>query len=62
MHHVCGEHVWVDGECDHSYMEPGSVGDVSKQVLVQGSVPYLALKAIVEDKKLLSKLPMCVRF
>ncbi len=56
-----GIHEWADGQCAHAYMIPGTVGE-DKNVLPAHSLAYQALKAIVYDKNLLEKMPLCVRF
>ena len=52
---------WVDGQCRHANMQPGTVGK-GKVALQSGTVAYDALEAIVNDGKLLKQIPLCVHF
>eukprot|EP00112_Aurelia_sp_Birch-Aquarium-sp1_P013136 Seg2779.3 transcript_id=Seg2779.3/GoldUCD/mRNA.D3Y31 product="hypothetical protein" protein_id=Seg2779.3/GoldUCD/D3Y31 len=58
LHHVCGEHVWSDGECKH-----GPPTDAEpKTPLKRDGKAMIALREIVWDKKFLSSLDHYVRF
>ena len=64
LHHVVNEHVWVlnvdgrDGKCEH-----GPLTDHEGTAWLQkGSPSHLALKKIVEDKRLLRNIRYYINF
>ncbi len=55
LHHVCGEHIWSDGECKHGPLtetEP-------KTPLDRNSKAMTALREIVLDRKFIPSLVYC---
>ena len=59
IHHVCGEHQWNEGECQHgplTHLESG------KTIIAKDSKAAKELRAIVFDKKWLKSLNFYVFF
>ena len=59
LHHVCGEHEWVDGECSHGHLTAQEEG---KPPLEKDSKPHKAVREVVLDKMWLKSLEFYIRF
>ncbi len=59
LHHVIGDHEWLDGECDHGPLEED---DTRVKPLEKGSLPHQALTNIVTSDKLLGSMHHYVKF
>ncbi|KAK3745291.1 hypothetical protein QZH41_013948 [Actinostola sp. cb2023] len=59
VHHICGEHEWVDGSCAHG---PLTNLESEKKCLVTGSKPIKAVQEIIFDKRWLTSLKHYVFF
>ncbi|KAK3712223.1 hypothetical protein QZH41_009768 [Actinostola sp. cb2023] len=53
VHHICGEHEWIDGSCAHG---PLTNLESEKKCLVTGSKPFKAVQEIIFDKRWLTSL------
>ena len=59
LHHVCGEHEWADGECDHGPLVEEEGG---KTMLPKNSKAMEAIRKVVIDPRFLSTLQHYVTF
>ena len=59
MHHVAGEHEWVDGECNHG---PLVATETDKTILGKNSKALDAIRKVVIDKRFLNTLHHYVTF
>ncbi|XP_056118488.1 uncharacterized protein LOC130095738 [Rhinichthys klamathensis goyatoka] len=59
LHHVCNQHSWATGCCEH---EPLDEGSQNKPWIHQGSAAHQALTAIVLDKRWLSQVKKFINF
>ena len=59
LHHVCDEHEWCGGKCDHSALQRE---DIDKEPMMKGSPPHQALKHIALNSAWLESMPYYVRF
>ncbi|XP_056092496.1 uncharacterized protein LOC130071660 [Rhinichthys klamathensis goyatoka] len=59
MDHVCNEHFWATGCCQHEPLEEGSQ---DKPWMEQGSAAHRALAAIVFDKRWLNQVKKFISF
>ena len=59
LHHVCGEHEWAGGKCEHQ--DPGESSE-PKTNLKKDSAVMEALRKIVLDPKFMKSLQYYVRF
>ena len=46
LHHIAGEHEWLQGRCSHSALTQADLQDRTKQFITPGSPQYLALKTL----------------
>ncbi|CAB4037439.1 Hypothetical predicted protein, partial [Paramuricea clavata] len=59
LHHIAGEHEWVDGECEHG---PLVATEVDKTYLDKNSKAFESLRKVILDQKFLKSLPKYVTF
>ena len=59
VHHVVGEHEWVDGQCSHG---PLTASEDGKTYLAKGSKSAEAVRKVVFDAKWLNSLIHYVTF
>mgnify|MGYP002803389630 CR=1 FL=1 len=59
LHHVCGDHEWADGSCNH-----GPLVDIEegKTILQKGSKAMEAIRKVIIDPRFLSTLQYYVTF
>lgn len=61
LHHVCGEHEWAQGHCEHEALDDEE-DNSSRKYLSKDSKALAALRKIVLDPKWLKTLHFYVRF
>ena len=59
VHHICGEHEWLQGECSHG---PLTCQEEDKTCLQKDSKAHQAVRDIVFDKEWLRSLVFYVLF
>ena len=59
VHHICGEHEWLQGECSHG---PLTCQEEGKTCLQKDSKAHQAVRDIVFDKEWLRSLVFYVLF
>ena len=59
IHHVCGEHEWEEGECDHG---PMTEQENDQRTLAKNSKAATELRKIIFDPKWLRSLQFYVFF
>lgn len=59
MHHIAGEHEWVDGECEHG---PLVATEVGKTYLDKNSRSFEEIQKVVLDQKFLKSFHYYVSF
>ena len=50
LHHIAGEHEWIDRECDHG---PLVAAEIGKTYLDKNSKAFEAIRKVVLDQKFL---------
>ena len=60
IHHVCGEHEWVDGSCSHGAIVDAT--EVDKNYLEKDSKAHNAIREIVMDKRWIKSLKYYIYF
>ncbi len=59
VHHVCGEHVWATGECNHGELDQD---EDDKTPLAKDSKAMEMLRKIVLDPTFIDHLKFYIRF
>ena len=59
LHHIAGEHEWIDGECEHG---PLVANEEGKTYLNKNSKAFEAVRNIVLDQRFLKSLHYYVTF